>query len=221
MTRTSPSRRTWRWAGWSGAAAGVVGLAGVLLLVLFYVIQVPHLRPSTGGWGSNPGASLGYANDLSGIAFEVLLVPLVVLLWQITGARTVAANLVMVLGAGSAAIGAAAGTGMVTHVLAESVASGISGAAALLIAVWIGLWSRGARRTSWLPPKLRSAGQLISVAIVASAILVALTFLVPRSVVGWAITAFAAIPGVLAYIAVPAWIFLVSLRVIRPRQAQA
>jgi hypothetical protein len=209
------ARSNWLWAGWSGVTSGLVGIAGVVLLALFYVIQVPHLRPSTGGWGSDPGASLGDANDVSGIVFELLLVPLIVLLWQLGAARGRAATAVMALGAGSASIGAVAGTGMVTRVLAESIASGITGGAAVLIAIWIGLWSRSARRDGWVSPRVRSAGQLIAVAIMVSAALVGLTFLIPRTFVGWAFTAVAAVPGVLAYVALPVWICWVSLCVIR------
>jgi hypothetical protein len=212
----SVSSRIPIWAAWSGAAAGVVGLAGVVLLVLFYIIQVPHLRPSAGGWGSNPGASLGYANDVSGIVFDLLLVPLVVLLWRLGGTRTRSAKVVMVLGAGSSAIGAAAAIAMVTNLLAESAASdGINVACALVIAIWVALWSRSARHAGWPPARLVSLGQVIAVAILGSALLVAASFLTPRSGAGWALTAVAATPGVLAFIALPAWILWVSVCVIR------
>src|SRR5215472_3507384 len=77
----------WRWASISGIAAAITAVVGLVLLVLFYVFQVPHLTASGHGWGTDPGASLGDASDVIGVVNEVLLLPLVFLLWWVAADR--------------------------------------------------------------------------------------------------------------------------------------
>ena len=75
-----------RWGAWCGLGASITAFAGVLALILFYVIQVPHLH---GGhaWGTDPGASMGYANDLLGIVSMALLAPFALALWAVLPGR--------------------------------------------------------------------------------------------------------------------------------------
>ena len=115
----------WRWASVSGIAAAFTAAVGIVLLVLFYVLQVPHLTGTGQGWGTDPGASLGDANDVSGVVFEVLLLPLILLLWRVAGDPNSWRDRVIVgLGVASTSAAALAASGMIIHLLDEGIASG-------------------------------------------------------------------------------------------------
>ena len=190
-----------------GLAAGLTGIGGIALLALFYAIQVPHLHAAGGRWGSDPGASLGYANDVSGIVFEVLLLPFAILLWRLLADRgRPGAVAVVVMGTGSAAVAALAGLGMVTNVLAVPVASAVSGVCSILLAVWAGVYSARGSARAVLPRRALTLGKAIGIAIPAAAVLAGAAFLLPHSPLRVGLIVAFALPGVLAYIALPCWI---------------
>ena len=197
----------WRWASFSGIAAAVTAAVGIVLLVLFYALQVPHLTGTGHGWGTDPGASLGDGSDVIGVVFEVLLLPLILLLWRVAADRNSWKDrTVLVLGAVSTSAAALAGSGMITHLLDEGIASGISGAGSVLIGAWIGLvsWRSAGART--LPKGLTRFGKTLGVALVGSAFLVAISFVAPRSPMAIIFAVVVALPGVIAYLAIPIWI---------------
>jgi len=197
----------WRWASVSGIAAAFTAAVGIVLLVLFYVLQVPHLTGTGQGWGTDPGASLGDANDVSGVVFEVLLLPLILLLWRVAGDPNSWRDRVIVgLGVASTSAAALAASGMIIHLLDEGIASAVSGAGSVLIGVWIGLVSWRAAGARTMPQGLTRLGKTLAVALLGSALLVAISFAAPRSSTALIFTVVVAIPGVIAYLAMPIWI---------------
>lgn len=200
---------TWRWAAWSGAAAAAASIAALVLLVLFYAIQVPHLQE--GG-----SASLGGANDVIGIFYVVLLMPFAVLLWRSLPQRErVGDRLVLGLGVGAMAAAAISGTGATTNLLDVGVASGIGAVCTVLIGVWIGLYSWRASGAGVLPAGLTKLGMSLGVVLVGSAVLLGATFALPRSPAVFVAAVIVAIPGLVAYIAMPAWIGWAAIAALR------
>jgi hypothetical protein len=177
---------------------------GIITLALFYVLQAPHVH-GTHRWGTDPGESLGYANDLSGIVWALLLIPVA---WAIhhllpPGRGSAASFWLAVIGMSGSAL---AGLGLVVGLLSPVVEGGIAGVGSLLIVVWIGLVSRQARAHGLLTNVLVRGGQLLAIALVVSALLAAASFAaLPHSPISTAVGVILALPGVAAYLAVPFW----------------
>lgn len=188
---------TWRLAAWSGAAAAAASITALALLILFYAIQVPHLQ----GGGS---ASLGGPSDVIGI-FYVLLIA-VFLCRSLPQRDRAVDRLVLGLGVVTMAVAAISGTGAMTNLLNEGVATGIGAVCTVLIGVWIGLYSWRESGAGVLPVGLTKLGVSLGVVLVVSALLVGATFALPRSPVVFVAAVIVAIPGLIAYIAMPAWI---------------
>ena len=209
-----------RWGAWCGLAAAVAAFAGVVALILFYLIQVPHLH---GGhaWGTDPQASLGYANDLLGIVSMALLLPFVVALWTGLPLRSSTPDrAVLALGLVAAGAIVLSGLGLVTHVLSLAISSGISGVGSVLLAAWIGLFSLRA------PGRVLSKGQMrlgktIGAAVLISAVLVGGSFLLPRFHGVLIVTAVLALPGLIGYLGIPVWIGWVALGIRHLSQSTA
>lgn len=189
--------------GWCGVAAGIVAALGVITLALFYALQAPHIHASH-RWGTDPGASLGYANDVSGIVWALLLIPVA---WamrrELPPARANAAT--FWLGLMAMVTSAVAGIGMVLGVLSAVVEGVIAGGGSVLIVVWIGLVSRQAGRHGVLTDQLSGIGQVAAVTLVVSLVLVGGSFALPRSPVSIALSVIFGLPGLAAYLAVPFW----------------
>jgi hypothetical protein len=207
-----------RAAAWSGVLAGVASVLALTALLLFYAIQVPHLQGGGQAWGTNPGASLGDASDVIGIFFEAFLIPLAILLWWLLpGDRTIARGAVIVLGVLAMGAAALAGSLMVTRLLSEEIASIISGVGSVLIAVWIGLYSLQAAGQHVLPRPLTGLGMILGVAVFVSAIGLLTSLALPRTTVVLVLTVVAAVPGGLAYMAIPVWVTWAAVSLVRMR----
>lgn len=194
------------WAGGSAVGAAIVGVAGVVTLVLFYALEARHIR-GRHAWGTDPNAVLGYANDVLGIVWFVLLIPFALALWAalrpIRRRRDTAAS---VTGLAAMAIGAASGLGLVTRLLDPTVEGAIAGLASVLVVGWIGVTAPRAAARGLLPPALARSARILAAVLVASLILAGLSLALPRSAAANVLTAVVAVPGLLAYLGVLLWL---------------
>jgi hypothetical protein len=197
----------------SGIASGIVSGVGLILLVLFYAIEVPNPK---GGY------SLGNANDVSGVLWMLLMIPLAVGLWQTLPSRRGRDKAILCGAVVMMAASAIAGFGLVTHVLSDAVSLVVTGPGSILVVIWIGLISRRAGRARAMASGVSRLGQVIAVSLLVDALVVGGAFLV-GTVLALPETArllatfVVAIPGILAYAAVPVWCTWVGLAYLERR----
>jgi hypothetical protein len=205
--RTLSVRRAARFA----YAAGAAGMLGRLLLLALYALLAA---------GSADQYSVGAANDLVGTLESACMIPVALALAGRLPDRQ-AARVVQVAGLSAMAANAIAAPLMVVGVLSFSVATLIAAVAIQVLAAWLFLVNRWLRRSPdwWLP--VARLGQLLGGAVLCGAAVVAFGLLLPWG--SWPqlpVFGVGALPGFVAYLAIPVWFLILGRHLAQSPQAQ-
>ena len=184
----------------SALVAGAAGLAANAFLVGYYVLARPWQPGHDGPW-----EWLGSANDLVGALASAATIPVVgYLVRRVPGDRLLGGfGVAAVLG--SAAM-AAAGPMLVAGAITLQTQFVVAGVALPVLFGWLWRASVAARRHGVLPRRTARLGELIGAIALGATTVAGVGALLPAgSTAQYVLVGVAAVPGLLAYLAYPAW----------------
>ena len=188
-----------------GLVAGVTGVVANVLLIALYVLAL-GLELESYEW-------TGPANDvIGGMVSMTAMMPVAFALRDVVGAEPFLRRMTH-LAVGSMALIVALSTLLVTDVIPFSVQGAGAGVAILVIFAWVAVVGRAAERAYALPRRLARRAVIIGVSALVGALLIAVSFVLPReSLPQYLVGGAGLLIGLPAYLYFPVWLILLSNR---------